>query len=122
MLAWAQLLVWTLPKGRLIGLRGGEGGEAVAEAGIARAREIGRVVVQVAAHGLFRPECLVRSVAIQRLLERERLCGGAVHVGVRMRGETFDAHAWVTFAGEIIGDREEHVSTFSELAVVDRVR
>lgn len=121
MLVWAQLLVWVVPRGRLVGVRRDQNAPSANAQLLGRARHVGQQVVQVGAHGVFRPKCLVRAVAIQRLLEREHIHGGAVHIGVRMVDDVFEAHAWVEYGGAVIGDREQHVRTFSELAKVERV-
>ena len=79
-----------------------------------RAQEIGRLVRRAAFYGLFRPKCLVRAVAIDRMLKAEGIQGSRIHVGVRMT-PTFLAHAWVELGNAIVGDRKENIETFTQL-------
>lgn len=70
-------------------------------------------VVQAARYGFYRPSCLVRSVAIQRLLDQHDLDTGQIKIGVRWDGDDgFLAHAWVEQDGRILGDRWVHVRQF----------
>jgi len=81
-----------------------------------RAREIGDAVRRAALYGVSRPQCLARSLAISALLEREGIAGAIVQIGVRPHDERIDAHAWVEYAGEIVGDSRAHVRGFELLA------
>lgn len=81
-----------------------------------RAREIGDAVRRVALHGITRPQCLARSLAITTLLEREGIAGAIVRIGVRPDDARIAAHAWVEFSGEIVGDSRAHVRGFELLA------
>lgn len=81
-----------------------------------RAREIGHAVRRAALYGVTRPQCLARSLAIADLLEREGIRGAIVRIGVRPTDASLDAHAWVEFAGEIVGDSRAHVRGFQLLA------
>lgn len=84
-----------------------------------RARQLAQAVERTANHGLFRPFCLVRAIAIRDLLARHGIRGSDIRIGVRRRGGEFNAHAWVRWGDEILGDRPEHVATFTE---VDDIR
>lgn len=84
-----------------------------------RARALASAVTTAADHGLFRPLCLVRALALQDLLVRNGIAGGDIRVGVRTRDGAFAAHAWVKWGNEILGDDPSHVATFSE---VDDIR
>jgi hypothetical protein len=84
-----------------------------------RAEEIARSVVRTANHGLFRPFCLVRAMAIHDLLERADIRGSEIRIGVRRRAGEFAAHAWVRWNDRVLGDSEEHVASFTE---VDDIR
>lgn len=53
-----------------------------------------QAVARAARHGLFRPSCLVRSVALADLLQRNGLADGRLRVGVRWADGEFRAHAW----------------------------
>ena len=81
----------------------------------ARAREIARAVQRAAKHGLFRPFCLVQTLALRELLREERIEGASIRVGVRRHGGTFQAHAWIRWGDAILGDRAEHVAQFTEV-------
>jgi hypothetical protein len=83
------------------------------------ARRLAIAVVRAARFGVFRPQCLVRSVALSRLLTAHRIDGAIVRVGVRRAGGEFLAHAWVELAGETLGDADEHVGTFVPLTNLD---
>ena len=74
-------------------------------------------------YGVFTPTCLVRSLAICRRLEAEGVHGGTVRVGVARKRGAFVAHAWVEFAGEIVGEDEGVVdgyTPFDDLGVTTR--
>ena len=83
------------------------------------AKRIALAVVRAARFGLFRPQCLVRSVALSRMLEQRGIGGGMVRVGVRRRNGEFLAHAWVELAGETLGDADDHVGSFVPLTNLD---
>ena len=106
----AGRLVKTKPLGELV---------AVSHEGSAAPREdpdlsqrLAWSVVQAAKYGFYRPSCLVRSVAIQRMLAKHGLDAGQIRIGVRWNDDGFLAHAWVEQDGKILGDRKRHVRTF----------
>ena len=114
--AWIR--VATRPRGQLVGMAGPEGEAARAvpdESARARARGLALAVTRVATHGVFRPQCLVRAVALKALLDARGLSGSRVQIGVRSRGGAFAAHAWVEYGSEILGDKPEHVQSFAPL-------
>ena len=117
----AQLAVWTRPHGQLVRPERGpvaapnEGDRAIA-------RRLATDVALVARRGVFRPNCLVRSLALSRLLEREQVPGWHVRIGVRERTGQFEAHAWVELGSEVLADSSEHVASFEYLADVRLVR
>src|SRR5690554_909816 len=49
-------------------------------------QEVGWAVTRAAVYGVFRPKCLVRSLAIQRMLRRRGIPGGRLAVGVQEIG------------------------------------
>ncbi len=81
-----------------------------------RARAIERAVSRAADNGPVRATCLVRALAIQRMLGKSGLDPGRIRVGVRIVGDRFDAHAWVETGGLVLGDRLPHVRSFEPLA------
>ncbi|MCC6318861.1 MAG: lasso peptide biosynthesis B2 protein [Gemmatimonadaceae bacterium] len=117
--------VRTRPQGELVTT-----GPADARSGSAadpqRIDEVRRVVLGVSrasVYGVFHPTCLVRSLAICRRLDAEGLPGSAVRVGVARRQGKFMAHAWVEYAGEVVGDDEgtvDRYASFDDLQVSTR--
>ena len=81
----------------------------------ARPEQLALAIGRAAEHGLFRPLCLVRAVALKRSLDRHGYTGGTVRIGVRMNNGRFAAHAWVAYGTQILGDQEWHVESFEEL-------
>ena len=81
-----------------------------------------QAVSRASSHGLFRPSCLVRSLALSRLLERERVSGWHVRIGVRERTGRFEAHAWVELGAEVLADSAAHVGSFERLTDVRLLR
>ena len=84
-----------------------------------RARAVAQAVTRAATHGLFRPFCLVRALALRELLHQQGISGSEIRIGVRRRNGGFSAHAWVRWGDQILGDLPEHVATFTE---VDDIR
>lgn len=82
---------------------------------MSEAQRIAIAVARASRHGLFRPACLTRSLALQRLLERRGIRASRVCVGVRLEGDRFEAHAWVELGDQILGDKPEHVRGFEGL-------
>lgn len=121
----AQVLVWTRPTGRLVSpssdATAAATQPAVEPALMDRAQQLGLAVSRAGDYGVFRPLCLVRAVAVHRMLEAHGIRGSRIRVGVRMRRGRFGAHAWVEYGGHVIGDNIEHVGSFAELAEVHLV-
>jgi hypothetical protein len=80
-----------------------------------RPEQLALAIGRAAEHGVFRPLCLVRAVALKRMLDRHGYDGGVVKIGVRMNRGRFAAHAWVAYGSQILGDQEWHVKSFAEL-------
>lgn len=126
----AQALVWMRPLGRLVDSApsdplAGSSAASVGEVSAAATPPLGDLPVQLAlgvrraaAYGVFRPLCLVRSVALNRMLERHGIHGSRIRVGVRLVDGSFAAHAWVEYQGHVLGDEVEHVSNFADLSDV----
>jgi hypothetical protein len=87
-----------------------------------RARRLADAIGVVSLHGAFRPNCLVRSLALSRLLESEQIAGWHVRIGVRERTGRFEAHAWVELGTEVLADSSEHVASFQPLTDVRLMR
>ena len=98
-------------------------GRADASGDAERARAIAVAVTRAARHGLFRPYCLVRAVALREMLVANGVQGSSIRIGVRREQGAFQAHAWVRWGEVILGDVPEHVASFTEvddLRVVSR--
>lgn len=80
-----------------------------------RARALALAIHRAATRGVFRPRCLARSIALRDLLEREALHGASIRVGVRREGSGLQAHAWVVWNGEVLGDDPRWVRRFTEV-------
>lgn len=80
-----------------------------------RARALGRAIERAAMYGIFRPFCLVRTMALRELLLAEEIRGASIRIGVRRHNGEFQAHAWVVWGAAVIGDRPEHVAQFTEV-------
>ncbi|MDQ2766691.1 MAG: lasso peptide biosynthesis B2 protein [Gemmatimonadota bacterium] len=80
-----------------------------------RPEQLALAIGRAAENGVFRPLCLVRAVALKRLLDRHDFSGSVVKIGVRMSRGRFAAHAWVAYGEQILGDQEWHVKSFAEL-------
>jgi hypothetical protein len=80
-----------------------------------RPEQLALAIGRAAEHGVFRPLCLVRAVALKRMLDRHGYEGGIVKIGVRLNRGRFAAHAWVAYGTQILGDQEWHVKSFAEL-------
>ncbi len=115
----AQIMMLTRPRGGLV-----DGGppsprpDGLPLGETLVARRLGVAVSRAARLGIFRPQCLARSLALQWMLERRGIEGSRIRIGVRKDGEGLAAHAWVEYGDMILGDHEYHVATFTELADV----
>ncbi len=115
----SQVIVWTRPRGSLVSMPG-PACAAPMESGD-RARQLGVAVHRVASYGPFRPNCLVRSVALMRMLERGGIHGARLCIGVRPARGKLLAHAWVEYGQRVLGDRPAHVRNFEVLGQVEVV-
>ena len=113
----AQSVVRSRPVGALATAARDVGAADVAR--LPEARRLALAVVRAARFGVFRPQCLVRSVALSRMLARRGIDGAIVRVGVRRTDNEFLAHAWVELAGETLGDADDHVGSFVPLTNLD---
>jgi hypothetical protein len=114
----AQLAVWTRPYGRLVRPDPGAQGAATDAQAVLIARRLAAAVSLAARRGVFRPNCLVRTLALSWMLERERVTGWHVRIGVRGGAGHFEAHAWVELGPEVLADSSEHVASFERFADV----
>ncbi|HEX6533537.1 MAG TPA: lasso peptide biosynthesis B2 protein [Gemmatimonadaceae bacterium] len=123
----AQFLVSTRPTGRLVSSDTPPVAPSATPTSASplpldpRAERLALAVSRAADYGIFRPLCLVRAVAINRMLERRGIHGSRIRIGVRVRRGRFMAHAWVEYGDRVIGDSEAHVDSFAELTDVKLV-
>ncbi|HEU5208100.1 MAG TPA: lasso peptide biosynthesis B2 protein [Longimicrobiales bacterium] len=111
-----QLAKWLRPVGRLLDWENASTGEDVQPvASLQTLRAVGWAVTRAASYGVFRPQCLVRSLAIQRMLRRRGIAGSTIRIGVRLQDGAFSAHAWVEVGGLVIGDSRAHVESFTRI-------
>jgi hypothetical protein len=109
--------LWTVrrrPKGALLRPvdSGPDLGTSKAEDRLAR---LVAAVDRAARYGLFRPTCLVRAVALERMIVRAGVGPAVVRVGVLNGGNAFMAHAWIELAGRVVGDEPSRVAQFTPL-------
>lgn len=76
------------------------------------ARRIALAMNRAATFGIFRPKCLVKSRALRKMLDAAGIAGAQVRVGVQLMDGRFRAHAWVEYAGEVVGDDAADVARF----------
>ena len=113
----AQLRVWTQPAGRLVRPGAAEpSSDPATSADAERAGKLALAVDRAAEGGLFRPACLVRSLALHRLLARDGVRGVRIRVGVRPGGGGLSAHAWVEVGGEALGDDGRRAGAFHAIS------
>jgi hypothetical protein len=111
-----QLRLYTAPQGEFVALRACPSSAQTDPANLPRARLLASAVHRAASYGVFRPACLVRAVALCALLERKGIYGAQVRLGVNVTDGAFKAHAWVEYAGTILGDEPWHVRSFVPIA------
>lgn len=120
----ALVHVRTRPTGKLVTsseAAAGEGTTPPSPAALADARRLALAVGRAAEHGVFRATCLVRSVALQRMLRARGHRGSRIQIGVRMKGGALLAHAWVEWEGEVLGDTPANTRSYAPLVDVDLV-
>ena len=118
-LAICQLVKWRRPLGRLVEKDCADGVEPdrsdLTSADRSTVVAVAWAVTRAARYGLFRPRCLVRALAIQRMLRRHGIVAGQINIGVRTRDGAFQAHAWVEVGGVVVGDTPHHIRTFTRV-------
>lgn len=58
--------------------------------------------------------CLRRCLSQQELLAREGFIA-QLHFGVRRKGDSLDAHCWLSLHGNVINDSAENIASYNEL-------
>lgn len=87
----AQLTVWIRPRAELLLMTSAAAGDDW-EGNETRARALDLVVRRVTSFGILRPQCLVRALALHRLLTWAGVRGSRVRIGVRLTESGFSAH------------------------------
>jgi hypothetical protein len=115
----AQLRVWTRPAGRLLPLDATDAREAAIvhppPCDRPPPHALARAVDRAAEAGLFRPACLVRALALQRMLASAGVGGARIRIGVRPEGTRLHAHAWVEVDGAALGNDGRRAPGFQPL-------
>lgn len=111
----AQVRLWRRPVGKLVVCRADVARVPLTTDQRAAAEEAALALDRASRRGLFRPKCLVRALALQRLLERRGITGSVVRIGVRRSANALLAHAWVEHDGVILGDTRDMVANFTVL-------
>ncbi|MFB2880451.1 lasso peptide biosynthesis B2 protein [Floridanema aerugineum] len=83
--------------------------------GIKSARAIAKLVEIASRHGLYKPNCLQKSLLLWWLLQR-RSIESELRIGVRKKGEILEAHAWVEYQGCVLNDRNDVDQRFAPFA------
>ena len=122
MLIVAQVIVWSRPIGELVEPESqlpATVHRATAKPPLdARAMRYAKAVRLASAHGIFRPKCLVRAVAIDRMIRGAGIGGSRIKIGVRVNDDGFAAHAWVELDGRVLGDRRDYTRQFAPITDV----
>src|SRR5262245_54344194 len=101
----AQLLVWTRPTGQLVDAsKRSAANPAVDTIDASIGERFSTAVQRATRYGVFNPQCLVRAVALNRMLEEHGIVGSTIRIGVRWVDGEFVAHAWVEHRCIILGD------------------
>lgn len=111
--AWTRVRL--MPRGRLIH-RASPAAEG--DGDVERLEELATAVERAADHGLFSPTCLVRAVALERMIDRLPPAArgrAVVRVGVRPDGRALLAHAWIVVGDRVVGDSARKVARFVPL-------
>ncbi len=112
-LLMAQWRLWRQPLGEMAMREPGR--EVPATGDPVRALALSKAIRRAANHGVFRPFCLVQSLALRSLLEGEEIRGSTIRVGVRRTAGEFRAHAWIRWGDAVLGDDPSHVAEFIEV-------
>ncbi len=83
-----------------------------AETNLATAQSVARMVSVAANHGLYRANCLKRSLATWWLLQRRGIAA-ELNIGVNKDTEEFKAHAWVGYMDNVLVEADDITERFS---------
>ncbi len=80
-----------------------------------RARQYFRWIESASRRHVLRTRCLHRAIVLHRWLLRDRM-PSQLRIGVRKEDRNLTAHAWVEIGGQVVGDPDAHVASFTPLA------
>jgi len=83
--------------------------------GIKEAKAIAKLVEIASRYGLYKPNCLQKSLLLWWFLQRRGL-ESELRIGVRKKETLLEAHAWVEFQGWILNDRSDVDRQFAPFA------
>jgi len=84
-----------------------------------RPERMARLLHLAARHGPYRPACLVRSLALQRLLHRDGFAAD-LRIGVRKQDGALEAHAWLEHDGRRLLDADGESDAFTAFEALPR--
>lgn len=84
-------------------------------------RRLRRGVDIAARYHLYPMTCLRRSLVLQRLLGQQGIAAD-LQIGVRKEEENLNAHAWLEYHGQPIGESESISAHYSPLAALESER
>lgn len=114
----AQAALMLAPRGAFSVTADRSGAPPAAEEQCLLAERLARAVLRAARHGVFRPRCLARAIALSRLLSRHGIEGHTIRIGVSRGNGAFVAHAWVERGTAVLGDTVAHTRHFAPLTNV----
>ena len=118
-----EFVRWRRPVGQLLGIGPTPAMQETSASAARTAVRISWAVTRAARYGVFRPQCLVRALAVQTMLQRRGIESSQLRIGVRLQKREFQAHAWVELNGLVLGDTVQHIQTFTpatDLRLVQR--
>ncbi|MFB2935998.1 lasso peptide biosynthesis B2 protein [Aerosakkonemataceae cyanobacterium BLCC-F154] len=83
--------------------------------GIKQARAIAKIIEVASRYGLYKPNCLQKSLLLWWLLQQRNIVT-ELRIGVRKKAEVLEAHAWVEYQGCVLNDRSDVDQVFAPFA------
>ncbi|XWK89282.1 MAG: lasso peptide biosynthesis B2 protein [Phormidium sp.] len=83
--------------------------------GIKQARAVAKLIEIASRHGLYKPNCLQKSLLLWWLLRRRGI-ESELRIGVRKKSGLLEAHAWVEYQGCVLNDRSDVDQHFAPFA------
>jgi hypothetical protein len=89
---------------------------------VGRLARVALAVDRVSRFGIIHPTCLVRAIALERMIHRVDAGPAVVRVGVLPGGQTLAAHAWIELDGRVVGDEPSFIRRFVPLSDFSAMR